>query len=74
MGVRFTILRGKLGCMRPKRSRVLELHVRLEPVLAARLRSFAWRSERTLAGCVRLLVKDGLDRADDGDEPEASAD
>ena len=50
--------------MTPRRTQLVELHVRFEPALAARLRGFAAGSERTLAGCVRLLVKESLDRLD----------
>jgi hypothetical protein len=38
----------------------LDLHVRLEPELAEQLRAFASESERTLGGCVRLLLRHGL--------------
>jgi hypothetical protein len=51
--------------MDPKTTQLLDLHIRLEPALARRLRQFATASERTLGGCVRLLVRDGLDRLDE---------
>jgi hypothetical protein len=54
--------------MSPKRSQ-LELHLRLDPTLAGRLRRFATASERTLGGSIRLLVKDGLDRLDENPGP-----
>jgi hypothetical protein len=50
--------------MVPPGTQSLELHVRFDPAVAARLRGLAAGTERSLAGCVRLLVKDGLDRLD----------
>jgi hypothetical protein len=54
-----------LGAMDPKTAQRIDLHIRLEPALAHRLRHFAAASERTLGGCVRLLVRDALDRLEE---------
>jgi hypothetical protein len=54
-----------LGAMDPNSAQRIDLHIRLEPALAHRLRHFATASERTLGGCVRLLVRDGLDRLEE---------
>ena len=45
----------------------LDLHVRLDPGLARRLRAFAAGSERTLGGSVRLLLRQGLSRVEQPD-------
>jgi hypothetical protein len=58
--------------MDPNTSQLLELHVRLDPALAGRLRRFASVSERTLGGSIRLLVKDGLDRLEATEHNEPS--
>jgi hypothetical protein len=48
--------------MKPQNSdaQLLDLHVRLEPALAERVRAFATLSDRTLCGSIRLLLREGL--------------
>jgi hypothetical protein len=52
----------------------MDLHVRLDPELATWLRRFAADTERSVGGCVRLLLRDALERRERGgdrcDPPE----